>query len=125
NVGPALGHSLLAISNLRRGLAGLDVDADAMAADLEANWEVLGEAVQSVMRTLGVQGVPGMENPYERLKDLTRGQRVTGAGMREFGEQLGLPEAERERLLALSPHTYTGCAAALVEHLADADGAVG
>jgi adenylosuccinate lyase len=125
NVGPAFGHSVLAMSNLRRGLAGLDVDAAAMAADLEANWEVLGEAVQSVMRTLAVQGVAGMENPYERLKDLTRGQRVTGEGMREFIEQLGLPEAERERLLALSPQTYTGHAAALVEHLGDAAGAVG
>ncbi|WP_193106536.1 adenylosuccinate lyase [Brachybacterium sp. FME24] len=121
NVGPALGHSLLAISNLRRGLAGLDVDADAMAADLEGNWEVLGEAVQSVMRTLGVQGATGMDNPYERLKDLTRGHRVTGDGMREFIGGLGLPDAERERLLALSPHSYTGYAAGLVTHLDDAD----
>ncbi|MEE1618040.1 adenylosuccinate lyase [Brachybacterium sp. J153] len=119
NVGMAFGHSLLAISNLRKGLAGLDVDPEAMAADLEANWEVLGEAVQSVMRTLGVQGVPGLDNPYERLKDLTRGQRVDGAGMRAFIEGLGLPEAERDRLLALSPATYTGYAARLVERLED------
>ncbi|GAA1489237.1 adenylosuccinate lyase [Brachybacterium sacelli] len=119
NVGPALGHSLLAISNLRRGLAGLDVDAQAMGDDLEGNWEVLGEAVQSVMRTLGVQGATGMDNPYERLKELTRGHRVTGEGMREFVGGLGLPEAERERLLALTPHTYTGYAASLVGHLDD------
>ncbi|MCT1654452.1 adenylosuccinate lyase [Brachybacterium muris] len=117
NIGPALGHSLLAISNLRRGLAGLDVDAEAMAADLEGNWEVLGEAVQSVMRTLGVQGTGGMDSPYERLKELTRGQRVDGAAMREFIEGLGLPEAERERLLALTPHSYVGYAARLVDHL--------
>ena len=117
NIGPALGHSLLAIANLRKGLAGLDVDADAMAADLEGNWEVLGEAVQSVMRTLGVQGVPGLDNPYERLKDLTRGHRVDGEGMREFVRSLGLPEAEQERLVALSPHTYVGYAAQLIEHL--------
>ena len=117
NIGPALGHSLLAISNLRRGLAGLDVDAEAMAADLEGNWEVLGEAVQSVMRTLGVQGTGGMDSPYERLKELTRGQRVDGAAMREFIEGLGLPEAERERLLALTPHSYVGYAARLVGHL--------
>ncbi|PMC77008.1 adenylosuccinate lyase [Brachybacterium sp. UMB0905] len=117
NIGPALGHSLLAISNLRKGLAGLDVDADAMASDLDGNWEVLGEAVQSVMRTLGVQGVEGMENPYERLKELTRGQRVDGPAMREFIGSLGLPEAERERLLALTPATYTGCAAELLRHL--------
>ncbi|ACU86334.1 Adenylosuccinate lyase [Brachybacterium faecium DSM 4810] len=119
NIGPAIGHSLLAIANIRKGLAGLDVDADAMAADLEGNWEVLGEAVQSVMRTLGVQGVPGLDNPYERLKDLTRGHRVDGAGMREFIESLGLPEAERERLLALSPGTYVGYAAQLVDLLDD------
>src|SRR5699024_10001310 len=91
-------------------------DADAMAADLEGNWEVLGEAVQSVMRTLGVQGVPGLDNPYERLKDLTRGHRVDCAGMREFVRSLGLPEAEQERLLALSPHTYVACAPQLIEH---------
>jgi adenylosuccinate lyase len=122
NVGPALGHSLLAIANIRKGLAGLDVDADAMAADLEGNWEVLGEAVQSVMRTLGVQGHEGLDNPYERLKELTRGHRVDGAGMREFISSLGLPEAERERLLALTPQTYVGLAADLVGHLDDARG---
>ena len=117
NIGPAIGHSLLAIANIRKGLAGLDVDAEAMAADLDGNWEVLGEAVQSVMRTLGVQGVPGLDNPYERLKDLTRGHRVDGEGMREFIRSLGLPQAEQERLLALSPHTYLGYAASLVSHL--------
>ncbi|MCL6422381.1 adenylosuccinate lyase [Brachybacterium sp. JHP9] len=117
NVGPAVGHSLLAIRNLQKGLAGLDVDADAMAADLEGNWEVLGEAVQSVMRTLGVQGVEGLDSPYERLKELTRGQRVDGAGMRAFIEGLGLPDAERERLLALTPATYVGYAPQLLAHL--------
>ncbi|MGO2606939.1 MAG: adenylosuccinate lyase, partial [Brachybacterium tyrofermentans] len=80
-----------------------------------------GEAVQSVMRTLGVQGTTGMDNPYERLKDLTRGHRVDGEGMREFIGSLGLPDAERDRLLALSPHTYVGYAAALVGHLDDVD----
>jgi adenylosuccinate lyase len=119
NVAPAFGHSLLAISNLKRGLAGLDVDAEAMARDLDGNWEVLGEAVQSVMRTLGVQGVEGLDNPYERLKELTRGHRVDGAGMRAFIEDLGLPEAERDRLLALGPDTYTGYASTLVAHLDD------
>ena len=114
NIGPAFGHSLLAITNIRKGLAGLDVDADVMAADLDGNWEVLGEAVQSVMRTLGVQGASGMDNPYERLKDLTRGQRVDGPAMREFITSLGLPEAEQARLLELSPTTYTGYAAQLV-----------
>ncbi|WP_152352230.1 adenylosuccinate lyase [Brachybacterium subflavum] len=119
NVAPAIGHSLLAIQNIAKGLAGLDVDAEAMAADLEGNWEVLGEAVQSVMRTLGVQGHEGLDNPYERLKELTRGHRVTGEDMRTFIGDLGLPDAERDRLLALTPASYVGYAPRLVEHLDD------
>ena len=73
NIGTAFGHSLLAIDNVARGLAGLDAVPQAMAADLDANWEVLGEPVQSAMRALAAQGVEGMDNPYERLKELTRG----------------------------------------------------
>ncbi|MDO5662485.1 MAG: adenylosuccinate lyase [Brachybacterium sp.] len=121
NIGPAIGHSLLAIRNLEKGLAGLDVDEDAMAADLEGNWEVLGEAVQSVMRTLGVQGHDGMDNPYERLKDLTRGHRVDGEAMRAFIRELGLPATEQDRLLALSPATYVGYAPRLLQHLESRD----
>lgn len=117
NAATAFGHSLLAISNLRRGLAGLDVDAERMARDLEDNWEVLGEAVQSVMRTLGIQGVSGMDNPYERLKDLTRGHRVDGEQMRAFIRGLGLPAAEEQRLLGLTPAAYTGLASRLLAHL--------
>jgi adenylosuccinate lyase len=117
NVGTALGHSLLAVDNVRRGLGGLDADPAATARDLDANWEVLGEAVQSVMRAAGIAGAPGMEEPYERLKELTRGRRVDGAAMREFVAGLGLPDAERDRLLSLTPSGYTGLAARLVEHL--------
>src|SRR5690625_101374 len=94
NIGVALGHSLLAIDNVTRGLAGLDVDAGAMAADLEDNWEVLGEAVQSAMRAAGIAGATGMEDPYERLKELTRGRKVDGPAMREFIGSLGLPGDE-------------------------------
>ena len=117
NAGTAVGHSLLAIDNVRRGLAGLDVDPVALDRDLDATWEVLGEAVQSVMRAAAVAGVPGMANPYERLKDLTRGRRVDAASMREFVLGLGLPPDAEQRLLALTPATYTGLAADLVEHL--------
>ncbi len=117
NIGPAFGHALLAIDNVRRGLAGLDVDADAMARDLDANWEVLGEAVQSAMRAAGVAGVPGMDNPYERLKELTRGRRITGADLREFVLGLGLPDPVAQRLAAMTPATYTGAAADLVRFL--------
>ncbi len=117
NIGPAFGHSLLAIDNVRRGLAGLDADADAMARDLDANWEVLGEAVQSAMRAAGVAGVPGMENPYERLKELTRGHRITGDDLRDFVQNLGLPDDVAARLAAMTPATYTGAAADLVRFL--------
>ena len=119
NIGPAFGHSLLAIDNARRGLAGLDADPTAMAADLDANWEVLGEPVQSAMRAASVAGVPGMENPYERLKELTRGHRVDGAAMREFIAGLGLPDDVAARLAAMTPASYTGAAAQLVEFLDD------
>ncbi|MFZ0158794.1 MAG: adenylosuccinate lyase [Kineosporiaceae bacterium] len=111
NIGTAFGHSLLAIDNVRRGLAGLDVDAAALARDLDATWEVLGEAVQSVMR------VHGLDSPYERLKELTRGRRVDAAAMREFVLGLGLPAEAEARLVALTPATYTGLASALVDHL--------
>ena len=117
NIGVAFGHSLLAIDNVVRGLAGLDVDADAMARDLDANWEVLGEAVQSAMRAAGIAGAPGMEDPYERLKELTRGRRVDGPAMREFVASLGLPDDVAARLLALTPASYTGLASRLVRHL--------
>lgn len=117
NIGVAFGHSLLAIDNVVRGLAGLDVDADAMARDLDANWEVLGEAVQSAMRAAGIAGAPGMEDPYERLKELTRGRRVDGPAMREFVAGLGLPDDVAARLLALTPASYTGLAPRLVRHL--------
>ena len=117
NIGPAFGHSLLAIDNVRRGLKALAVDSELLAAELDANWEVLAEPIQSVMRAASVAGVPGMDNPYERLKDLTRGHRLTGAEMREFVAGLGLPEEEERRLQELTPATYTGLAAQLVRFL--------
>ena len=117
-IGIAFGHSLLAIANVTRGLAGLDVDAAAMARDLDTNWEVLGEAVQSAMRAAGIAGATGMAGPYERLKDLTRGRRVDGAGMRAFIADLGLPDDVEARLLELSPASYLGYSEQLVNHLA-------
>ncbi|WP_127841217.1 adenylosuccinate lyase [Actinomyces wuliandei] len=117
NIGVALGHSLLAIDNLRRGLAGLDVDASRLAEDLETAWEVLGEPVQQAMRAASVAGATGMADPYERLKELTRGRKVTPEGMRGLIRSLGLPDDVEARLLALSPATYTGLAPTLVDHL--------
>ena len=117
NIGTAFGHSLLAIDNASRGLAGLDAVPAAMAADLEANWEVLGEPIQSAMRALGAQGVSGMENPYERLKELTRGRRITGDDLREFVSGLGLPPHVERRFLEMTPQTYIGLAPQLVDYL--------
>ncbi|WP_392424937.1 adenylosuccinate lyase [Barrientosiimonas humi] len=117
NIGTAFGHSLLAMDNVSRGLDGLDAVPAAMAADLEANWEVLGEPVQSAMRALAAQGVPGMDQPYERLKELTRGRRITGDDLREFVRGLGLPADVEARLVALTPQTYVGLAPQLVDHL--------
>ncbi len=114
NIGVALGHSLLAIDNVRRGLAGLDANPAAMAADLDANWEVLGEAIQSAMRAAGLAGAPGMEEPYERLKELTRGRRVVGDDIRTFVQGLGLPADVEARLVAMTPATYVGAAERLV-----------
>ena len=119
NIGVALGHSLLAIDNIRRGLAGLDIDRARLAEDLDAAWEVLGEPVQQAMRAAAVAGARGMADPYERLKELTRGRRVTPEAMREFISGLGMPDDVEGRLLALTPAAYTGLAEQLVAHLDD------
>lgn len=117
NIGVALGHSLLALDNATRGLAGLDAVPAAMERDLDGNWEVLGEPIQSAMRALGAQGVPGMEEPYERLKELTRGRRIGQPELVEFVRGLGLPAEVEERLAAMTPQGYVGIAPALVDHL--------
>ena len=119
NIGPAFGHSLLAIDNVRRGLRALSVDAELLARELDENWEVLGEPVQSAMRAAGAAGVTGMQDPYERLKELTRGRRLTADDMRGFIAGLGLPAETAARLVALSPATYTGLASDLVRYLDD------
>jgi adenylosuccinate lyase len=112
NMGVALGHSLLAWDSLLRGLDKLLVNPERLAKDLEAAWEVLAEPVQTVMRR------HGLPNPYEQLKELTRGKAITAESMRAFIAGLNLPEADRQRLLALTPASYTGLAAALARRLA-------
>ncbi|WP_076465388.1 adenylosuccinate lyase [Actinomyces mediterranea] len=108
NIGVAFGHSVLALDNLVRGLDGVDMDAARMAADLDANWAVLGEAVQQAMRAAAIAGATGMANPYERLKELTRGHEVGQSQMRDFISGLGLPAEVEARLLALTPASYIG-----------------
>nr|WP_243729019.1 adenylosuccinate lyase [Nesterenkonia sphaerica] len=115
NIGTALGHSVLALSNVSKGLGQLDVAEDVIAADLDANWEVLGEAIQTVMRAEAVAGVPGMDNPYERLKELTRGRRVDAQKLKEFVSGLGLSAQAEQRLKNLTPADYTGLAADLAQ----------
>ena len=107
NAGVAIGHSLLAWRACLRGLSKLEADPTRIAADLEANWEVLAEAVQTVMRR------HGLPDPYEQLKALTRGKRVDGEAMRAFIRALSLPEDEKKRLLELTPDRYIGKAAEL------------
>lgn len=115
NIGVAFGHSLLAIDNLRRGLKAVHPNESTMSTDLAANWEVLAEPIQTAMRAAAVARVPGMDNPYERLKDLTRGHRLNADDIRGFIAKLGLPADVSARLAALSPETYIGLAAKLVK----------
>ncbi len=115
NIGVAFGHSLLAIDNVRRGLAGLDVNPAALEADLDANWEVLAEPIQSAMRAAAIAGVPGMDNPYETLRDLTRGRRIGADEVRDFVAGLGLPDDAAARLAAMTPAVYVGLAEKLVD----------
>ena len=111
NLGVALGHSLLAYKSCLRGLNKLELDAHRLAEDLDANWEVLAEPIQTAMRRYG------LPNPYEQLKELTRGKRLDAAAMRAFIATLKLPEADKQRLLALSPASYIGKAAELARRI--------
>lgn len=117
NIGVALGHSLLSLDNIRRGLGEIDLDEDALARDLDANWEVLGEAVQTVIRAEVAAGRSSITDPYAMLKDLTRGKKLTAAGLSEFIMKLEISDEAKQRLLALSPASYAGIANQLVSYL--------
>jgi len=107
NMGVGFAHSLIAYQASLKGLGKVEVNPTALQADLDGNWEVLAEPVQTVMRMYGV------ESPYEKLKELTRGKRVDAEGMRAFVESLELPDDAKKRLLALTPASYIGEAAKL------------
>nr|CAA9229723.1 Adenylosuccinate lyase @ SAICAR lyase [uncultured Armatimonadetes bacterium] len=111
SMGGGVAHSLLALKSSVRGLGKLSVDTDALQRDLDANWEVLGEAVQTVMRKAG------HDNPYEQLKEFTRGARITPDALRAFIADLDLETGDKQRLLAMTPATYVGLAARLVKHV--------
>jgi adenylosuccinate lyase len=110
-LGTAFGHTLVALESLQKGLGKLTVNAERLAADLDASWEVLAEAVQTVMRRYG------LPEPYEQLKALTRGQGITRESMRSFIEGLALPAEAKQRLLELTPGGYTGLAEGLAREI--------
>ena len=112
NMGVALGYALLGYDSLARGLDKLELNAAALAADLDEAWEVLAEAVQTVMRR------HALPQPYEQLKAFTRGKPMTRELMQGFIANLALPQAEKDRLLAMTPAGYTGQAAALAARIA-------
>ena len=107
NVGAGFAYTLIAVQSTRRGLGRMTPAPDALAADLDANWEILAEPIQTVMRR---HGVP---NAYEKLKALTRGHAITQADLRAFIQSLDIPQAAKDRLLALTPATYVGLAPTL------------
>jgi len=111
NVGVAFGHTLLAWDACLRGLGKLEVDAPRLAADLDACWEVLAEPVQTVMRRYGVP------NPYEQLKELTRGKGINAEALAAFVDQLPIPPEAKARLRALTPAAYIGRAAELARRV--------
>jgi adenylosuccinate lyase len=115
NVGVALGHAVLALDNLTRGLGEIAIDEAKLAADLDANQEVLGEAIQTVIRAEVAAGRSSIADPYAVLKELTRGRRVSAVDLREFISGLQIGDAAKARLLALTPATYTGLASELVD----------
>ena len=111
NMGVGLGYTLLGYDSLLKGLGKLEINADLMKADLDANWKLLAEPIQTVMRRYAVP------NAYEKLKELTRGTRVSRDGMQAFVSTLDIPEAAKAELLKLTPWDYTGKAAELAKRI--------
>jgi adenylosuccinate lyase len=112
NMGVGLGYTLLAYESCLKGLNKLEVNAVRVAADLDASWEVMAEPIQTVMRRYNI------ENAYDKLKELTRGQSgINRVSLAAFIQTLAIPEDEKERLLQLSPETYIGKAAELAKRI--------
>jgi adenylosuccinate lyase len=102
NIGTAIAHSIIAWQSCLRGIQKLDVNAGAIKADLDRNQEVLAEAIQTVMRRYGI------DKPYEKLKDLTRGQTISHDDLKKFIKGLNIPDDGKKRLMELTPETYIG-----------------
>lgn len=117
NIGVGFGHSLLALDNLARGLGEIDLDRDALASDLDSNWEILGEAIQTVIRAEVVAGRSQISDPYAMLKELTRGKRIGRDDLVAFVSGLDIGDDAKQRLLALTPAGYVGLSDDLVNYL--------
>ncbi|TFD89968.1 adenylosuccinate lyase [Cryobacterium serini] len=117
NIGVGFGHSLLALDNILRGLGEIDIDRALLASDLDSNWEILGEAIQTVIRAEVSAGRSSIEDPYALLKELTRGKRISSADLAEFVSALDIGAAAKSRLLALTPASYVGLADSLIDYL--------
>ncbi len=111
NMGVAFGYALLACKSTRKGLGKLELNEEKLAADLDAAWEVLAEPIQTVMRKAGI------EKPYEKLKELTRGKRIDQAAIHDFIKSLELPETDKARLLEMTPSAYIGRAVQIADEL--------
>jgi len=111
NIGVGFGYTLLAYDSCLRGLNKLEVNHARMADDLDNNWEVLAEPVQTVMRRYGI------ENPYEQLKELTRGKGISRDALREFIDGLAIPQEAKDHLLAMTPASYLGLAGKLAKDI--------
>jgi adenylosuccinate lyase len=117
NIGVALGHSMVALDNLARGLSEFSVNAAALSADLDDNWEILGEAIQTVIRAEITAGRSSIADPYAMLKELTRGRRLSQADLVTFVDGLDIGDEAKAKLRTLTPSSYSGLASELVDFL--------
>jgi len=117
NVGVAIGHSMLAMDNLGRGLSEFSIDTETLAADLDGNWEILGEAIQTVIRAEITAGRSSISDPYAMLKELTRGRRIGQTELVEFIDRLDIGQEAKDRLRTLTPAGYAGLASELVAYI--------
>jgi adenylosuccinate lyase len=117
NIGVALGHSILALDNITRGLGEIAVASEKLASDLDSNWEILGEAIQTVIRAEITAGRSSISDPYAMLKELTRGKRIGQADLVAFIDALDIGDDAKSRLRVLTPAGYAGLASNLVDYL--------
>lgn len=117
NVGSALGYSVLALDNLLGGLESIHPSETAIRAELDANWEVLGEPIQTAMRASELKGIEGMDHPYEKVKELMRGHAISQEDVERFIDSLPFDDATAGRLKALTPASYVGAASRLVDFI--------